>query len=104
MIRSDILTIPPVMPGKGTLASMSAWSPMGHLRPYAACSATGCRAPFAVVPRDGCGWTFSLPPTCDDLPMSRSFVGLIDSDIIDGQDGSARSRMSITPDGTLADR
>jgi class 3 adenylate cyclase len=44
-----------------------------------------------------------LPPTCDDLPMSRSFVGLIDPDIIDGQDGSARSRMSITPDGTLAD-
>ena len=26
MIRSDILTILPVMPGKGTLASMSAWS------------------------------------------------------------------------------
>jgi GAF domain-containing protein len=44
-----------------------------------------------------------LPPTCDDLPMSRSFVGLIDPDIIDGQDGSARSRMSITPDGTLPD-
>src|ERR1700747_1619578 len=63
----------------------------------------GRDAPFAVVPRDGCGWTFSLPPTCDDLPMSRSFVGLIDPDIIDGQDGSARSRMSITPDGTLAD-
>jgi hypothetical protein len=63
----------------------------------------GSSAPFAVVPRDGCGWTFSLPPTCDDLPMSRSFVGLIDPDIIDGQDGSARSRMSMTPDGTLPD-
>src|SRR5215472_6990490 len=34
MIRSDILTIPPVMPGKGTLASMSAWSPMGHFDPF----------------------------------------------------------------------
>jgi hypothetical protein len=44
MIRSDILTIPPVMPGKGTLASMSAWSPMGHEERFPSPSLSGrCR-------------------------------------------------------------